>query len=167
MGEKIQKIYNSDAKVDWTVLEELKHKPIYTYMNKYLSLVKFNRPIKKLSLHKAPGKNGVSPNAIKALNDKNKSYLFDICADYFNNDLSIDDWQIGCLKILPKKGNLSDPSNWRGVNLLRIASKFMSLVITFRLQYILKSEGALVRFGASSDTGCPEGSFSLKITSNS
>ena len=72
-------------------------------MNKPLSFPEFYIAIKKLSLHKAPGKNGVSPNAIKALNDKNLSYLFDICADYFDNDSSIDDWQIGCLKILPIK----------------------------------------------------------------
>ena len=55
-------------------------------------------------------------------------------------------------KIIPKKGNLSDPNNWRGIN----------FVITFRLQHILKIEGTPVQFGASPDTGCPDGSFSLK-----
>ena len=115
-------------------------------MNKPLSLLEFNIVIKKLPLHKAPGKNCVSPNTIKALNNKNKSYLFDICADYFNNNLSIDDWQIGCLKILSKKGNLSDSNNWGGINLLDIISKLMSLVITFRLQYILNIKGTSVQF---------------------
>ena len=102
-------------------------------MNKPLSLLEINIAIKNLPLHKAPRKNCLSPNTIKALKNKNKSYLFDICADYFNNNLSIDDWQIGCLKILSKKGNLSDSNNWGGVNLLDIISKLMSLVITFRL----------------------------------
>ena len=131
-------------------------------MNRPLSLLEFYTFIKKLPLHKAPEKNGVFPNAIKALNDKNISYLFDICADYFNNDLSTDDWEIGCSKILPKRGNLSDPNNWREINLLDVVSKIMSLVITFRLQHTLKIEGTPAQFGASPDTGCPDGSFSLK-----
>ena len=66
------------------------------------------------------------------------------------------------MKIIPKKGNLSDPNNWRGINFLDVVSKIMSLVITFRLQHILKIEGTPVQFGASPDTGCPDGSFSLK-----
>ena len=61
-----------------------------------------------------------------------------------------------------KKGNLSNPNNWRGINLLDVVSKIMSLVIKSRLQYILKSEAIPVQFGASPKTGCPEGYFSLK-----
>ena len=102
------------------------------------------------------------PNDIKALNYENKSHLFTICYDYIEYHEIIDDWQIGCLKILPKKGNLYNPNNWRGINLLDVLSKVMSLVITSRLQYILRSEATPVQFGASPETGCLEGLFSLK-----
>ena len=96
------------------------------------------------------------------MNDENKSHLFKICYDYFDDNETIEDWQIGCLKILPNKGNLSNPNNWRGRNILDVVSKITSLVITSRLQYILKSEATPVQFGASPKTGCPEGSVSLK-----
>lgn len=64
--------------------------------------------------------------------------------------------------IFPKKDKLSDSNNWRGINLLDIVSKVMSLVITSRLQHVLKSEFTPIQFGTSPKTECPEGSFSLK-----
>ena len=38
----------------------------------------------KLTLHKAPGLNRVSPNAIKALDEDHIQVLFDICSSYLN-----------------------------------------------------------------------------------
>ena len=72
-------------------------------MNLPLSLFEFENAIRKLILHKTPGDNGVSLNAIKALNKENRLLLFQICYDYFENDQEIEEWQKGCLKILPKK----------------------------------------------------------------
>ena len=143
-------------------LDDLQQNPVRSDMNIPLSLFEFENTIRKLILHKAPGSNGVSPNAIKALNKENRLFLFQICYDYFENDQEIEEWQKGCLKILPKKGNLSDPNNWRGIDFLDVVSKVMSLVITSRLQHILELESKPILFGASPKTGCPEGSFSLK-----
>ena len=49
-------------------------------------------------------------------------------------------WQKDSLTNFHKKGNLSDPNNWRGIKLLHISSKLMTSVITFPLQHILKFE---------------------------
>ena len=56
-----------------------------------MSFYEFKEAIKKLVLHKAPGFNGVSPNAIKGLNHENKIILFEICSDFFNNQTKIDE----------------------------------------------------------------------------
>ena len=45
------------------------------------------------------------------------------------------------LKILAKKGDLRDLSNWRGIMLLDAASKAMSMIISSRLQLLLKEVG--------------------------
>ena len=52
---------------------------------------------------------GVSLNTIKALDDENRNVLFQICSDFLNGNVEIEDWQIGNLKILPKKGDTSNP----------------------------------------------------------
>ena len=43
-----------------------------------------------------------------------------------------------CAKNTSKKGDLSNPNNWRGINLWEVVSKVISIVITNRLQLVLK-----------------------------
>ena len=124
-------------------------------------MIEFNKTITKIILHKAPGLNDVSPNAIKALNDENRLILFQICSDFLDNDVEIEDWKVGNLKILPKKGDSSNPNNWRGINLLDVVSKLMSIIINTRNQEALKKYGTSLRFEVSPNMGCPKGSFSL------
>ena len=69
---------------------------------------------------------------------------------------------MGSLKILLKKGDLTNPNNWRGINLLDISSKVVSLVVTVRLQKALERYGIPNQFGSTPKTGCPDGSFSIK-----
>ena len=91
-----------------------------------------------MTIHRSTGDNGISPNAIKALDKENRSFLFEICSDFFENKVNIEEWQIGVLKILPKKGDLTNPNNWRRINLLDVVSKVISIVITNRLQLVFK-----------------------------
>ena len=130
-------VYNSKVCIDWKILDELSNKEINTNLDIPLSLKEFKRAIKKLTLHKAPGLNRVSPNVIKVLDEENIQVLFDICSRYFEGNFKIEEWQIGSLKILPKKGDLTNVNNWRGINLLDVASKVVSIVITSRLQVVL------------------------------
>ena len=57
---------------------------------------------------------------------------------------------------------MSNPINLRGINLLDVVSKLMSILLTIRLQIILKNIGTPIKFGALPNTGCPGGSFSLR-----
>ena len=53
-----------------------------------------------------------------------------------------DEWLAGRLKVLPKKGDLSDPNSWRGIMLLDAAGKILSSIVSARLQGLLAEEGA-------------------------
>jgi len=46
----------------------------------------------------------------------------------------------GLLKILPKKGDKSDPANYRGIMLLEVAYKIVANIVHMRLQVILESQ---------------------------
>ena len=84
----------------------IKKKPVLNHLNDPLSLIEFNKAITKIILHKAPSLNGLSPNAIKALNDENRLILFQICLDFLDNDVKIEDCLVENFKILPKKETL-------------------------------------------------------------
>ena len=78
--------------IEWAVLQGFFKKPALNYLNDPLSLIEFNKSITKIILHKAHGLNGASPNE-----------LFLICSDFLDNDVEIEDWKVGNIKILQKK----------------------------------------------------------------
>ena len=46
--------------------------------------------------------------------------------------------------------------------MLDVVSKLMPIVLTSRLQIFLEEIGTPIQFGASQNTGCPDGSFYLR-----
>ena len=61
-----------------------------------------------------------------------------------------------------KKGDSSNPNNWRGINFFDVVSKLMSITINTRIQEALKTYETLLQFGASLNMGCLEVSFFLR-----
>ena len=104
-------VFNADVKIDWSVFREFKQKPICSKFDLPLSYSKFSTAVKKLALHKMLELNGISSNVIIVLSDENREVLFEICSDYFKNDSTIEELQVGSLKIISEKGELSNPKN--------------------------------------------------------
>lgn len=72
-------------------------------------------------------------------------------------------WSRGVIAMLPKKGNLGDCNNWRGITLLSIPGKVFCSVLLQRLKdevdNILREEQAGFRKGRS----CSEQIFTIII----
>jgi hypothetical protein len=66
------------------------------------------------------------------------------------------------LKILPKKGDLRDLNNWRGIMLLDAASKVVSMIINSRLQLLLKEVGIEEQNGFMGGRGGSDGIFCIR-----
>ena len=82
-------VYNINVSMGLSITEEIKKKPAFNQLNNSLTRMEFNQAIKKI-LNKAPGLNGVSPNAIKDLDDKNRYVPFQICSDFFDSNVEIE-----------------------------------------------------------------------------
>ena len=63
---------------------------------------------------------------------------------------------------VPKSGDLSNPKNCRGVNLMDIGSKVFSSLICKRLFKIIIKHGVKYKFGSSPGVGCQDGIFTIK-----
>ena len=85
--------------------------------------------MKLQSLSKGSGDSGVTPSMIKAIiNDDGLYSIFkSILIDFWENELPPEQWEVGLLKILPKKGDLTKPGNYRGIMLLEIVYKVVSV----------------------------------------
>ena len=85
--------------------------------------------IRKLKNGKAPGEDGVCPEMLRAEDQETTSILQSILQDIWENETPPDDWNTGVIIKLPKKGNLGDCNNWRGITLLFLTSKIFSHMI--------------------------------------
>ena len=77
--------------------------------------------------------------------------------------LVYEEWLVARLKLLPKKGDLSQCKNWRGICLLDVASKVMSSILVRRMQEVLKECGLEIQAGFTPDRGTTDSLFSLLL----
>ncbi|MEO0874973.1 MAG: reverse transcriptase family protein, partial [Bacteroidota bacterium] len=72
-------------------------------------------------------------------------------------------WRKGIVVPLFKKGNPTDPSNYRGITLLPVFSKIMMSIVNDRLQSYLESHGRISEFqaGFRHSRSCQEQIFNL------
>ena len=79
-----------------------------------------------------------------------------------NNNLNCIDWIIAIVTPLPKKGDLTDLSNWRGITLLDCISKVVSIFLNNRLQKLLEKNGIDFQFRAMLNLGYQDAVFIIK-----
>lgn len=83
---------------------------------------------------KAPGIDNISPNILKANPDMLSSFLEPLLKKIWEGETIPEEWNQGVLIKLPKKGDLTDCNNWRGITLLPTCSKILSKIILNRIR---------------------------------
>lgn len=71
------------------------------------------------------------------------------------------EWLEAKMILLPKKGDLSEPKNWRGICLLDVASKILSTILDARMTIVQRDNGLEEQTGFRPNRGTTDGSFNL------
>ena len=113
----------------------------------------------------APGESGITAQMFKAITQDNQCFnaLYRIISDVWINEPCPSQWDIGRLVILPKKGDLSKPGNYRGIMLLEIAYKIIAIIIHKRLQPLIDRLDHENQCGFRKGRGCTDAVFTVKI----
>ncbi|GFR83126.1 endonuclease-reverse transcriptase [Elysia marginata] len=88
--------------------------------------------IQKLKCGKAPGDDGVCTEMLKAETEETPVILRDILQNICTEGNAPASWRKGTVINLPKKGDLGDCGNWRGIALLSLTSKIFCRIILKR-----------------------------------
>ena len=67
-------------------------------------------------------------------NDESRKLLAKTVTDFWEKEIPPKNWNKGDLKILPKKGDLSLPGNYRGIMLGEVSYKVIAQIINMRLE---------------------------------
>ena len=84
--EHFTKVFNRDAEVDMDYIHQTPRKATLFELANSISFVEFIQAVDKLTWHKSPGINGVSPNMIKTLDDENKYVLYLFIKDWMEDN---------------------------------------------------------------------------------
>ena len=95
---------------------------------------KIRKAILQLKNRKAPGPFRIPPEAIKADTETSVDCLYRLFGKILVEEEIPGDWRHGHLFKLPKKGNLKDCKNWRGITLLSIPGKVLNRILLERMQ---------------------------------
>jgi hypothetical protein len=90
--------------------------------------------INSLKNGKAPGVDRIPPEVLKADPHTKTELLYPVIKKIWTEERMQEDWRKGLLIKIPKKGNLSECNNWRGIALLSVPSKIMTTVILNRMR---------------------------------
>ena len=118
-----------------------------------ITLNEVTSAIRRLKNGKAPGEDGVCAEMLKAEEQVTPQILQRILQDIWDKEDIPSDWKKGVIVKLPKKGDLTDCNNWRGITLLSLTSKVFNRIILQRItsavDNILRQEQACFRKGRS------------------
>ena len=114
---------------------------------------------------KAPGDSGLLPQLWKALLSEDATFqiLKSLILDFWRSELPPKQWQKGLLKVLPKKGDLRQPGNYRGIMLLEAAYKIITILLLNRLQPIAEGIDHEQQCGFRPGRGCNDAVYTVKM----
>jgi hypothetical protein len=113
---------------------------------------------------KAPGITGAPAELFKAMDGETLGIFHDFAVEFWTTDLDLEAFHTVMLKLLPKKGDLSDPNSWRGIALLDLLSKIISSIITTRLNNHLSHFNRDDQNGFTPGRGCADALAALKMS---
>ena len=122
-----------------------------------------SKAIMFLKSGKAAGPDGIPAEALKADIQTSTDMLWPLINKIWEQEKVPKDWKKGHLVKLPKKGDLSSCSNWRGIMLLSVPGKVLSRIILERLKSALDGRLRDEQAGFRQDRSCTDHIATLRI----
>ena len=160
------KLYGCTPSFDASMPELLRQRPVAADLDHPPTEEETRAALGKLR-DTGPGDSGLPARFWKALGATAESFrlVHNIVLAFWETEEMPTEWETGLLKILPKKGDKSDPANYRGIMLLEVAYKIVANIVHMRLQVILESRDHVdhePQMGFRSGRGTSDVSFALK-----
>ena len=162
-ADAFEKLYGRVPKVDASVLDTLPQRPQIADLDHEPTDIEIDRALSKLH-DTAPGDSGLPAALWKALGETAESFalVYEIVLDFWQSEIMPTEWETGILSILPKKGDLSLPGNYRGIMMLEVAYKIVANIILVRLNPTMDSLDHEAQCGFRRFRGCSDGVFTVK-----
>nr|VZH97719.1 unnamed protein product [Spirometra erinaceieuropaei] len=118
--------------------------------------------IRKLRNNKAPGEDGIPAEIFKSCVDTLAPWLHEVIERAWRDEVVPDDWGLGILVPILKKGDKTICKNYRGISLIDVAAKIIAIVLLRRFQAVHDSRTRPNQARFRAGCGCADQIFTLR-----
>ena len=111
---------------------------------------------------KAAGESGILPELVKVCPDVFVDHLLELLVAVWDSEVVPVDWVNAQMVPIPKKGNLAECDNWRGIALLDVLGKVVARIIQSRLSSSMDSVLPYSQCGFRKNRGCMDMVFAAR-----
>ena len=86
-----------------------------------------------MKCNKSPGEDNITAEMLKASGESGANWLCEIINEIWEKEDPPIEWQRGTIVIIPKKGDLTNCDNYRGITLLSVPGKVLSKILLNRM----------------------------------
>ena len=157
-------VLNLTSDFDMRELELTRQRPLRHELAEKPTMTELASAVKKLKNGKAGGSSGILPEMVKAgcCREEFRSFLLDLVHAVWEQRQVPRDWSDAILIPIPKRGDLSQCDNWRGISLLEVVGKVMARIFQERLQQVAEDELPESQCGFRKGRGCSDMSFVIR-----
>ena len=135
------RVFNNHIPLGCPVLENIKQREVMDKIYQPISWDEIKKTTTKSANYKAPGINYVTPNAFKALDNKNLSWILIFYNQFWHSQADFDKWHEGQVVHVPKKCDTTEPNKCRGVTPMDIGNKIYIIIMCGQLFKIISKHG--------------------------
>nr|VZI40702.1 unnamed protein product [Spirometra erinaceieuropaei] len=117
---------------------------------------------RKLRNNKALGEDGIPAEVFKSCVDTLAPWLHEVIERAWRDEVVPDDWGLGILVLILKKGDKTGCENYRGISLIDVALKIFAIVLLRRFRAVRDSRTRLNQAGFRAGRGCADQIFTLR-----
>ena len=129
-------VLNVHSSYDVQVVDAVEEYPVRSELANRPTAEEVVEAMGKLKEGKAGGKNGILPEMVRGCGEAMMDYTLDMFRTVWMEQRVPQEWRDALLVPIPKKGDLTQCDNWRGISLLDVMGKVFTKVIQMRLQKV-------------------------------
>ena len=152
--EHFIKVLNVETDFDEAFVRELDASNIREDLDRPPEYEEIKKAISRLKRGKAGGESGILSELVldggQALHSKLKDLMFLV----WESEKVPSDWCNAVIVPIPKKGDILECDNWRGISMLEVVGKILARVIQDRLQEVVEEEVLESQCGFRKGRGC-------------
>nr|VZH99591.1 unnamed protein product [Spirometra erinaceieuropaei] len=118
--------------------------------------------IRKLRNNKEPGDDGIHAEIFKSCVHTLAPWLHEVIERAWRDEVVPDDWGLGILAPILKKGDKTRCENYRGISLINVAAKIFAFVLLRRFQTVRDSRTRPNQAGFCAGRGCADQIFTQR-----